>query len=195
MSDGEKTRCRNRNLKPAGSAVASPLLSSAAVRNATSGPDWTRGRSAARYRSWEQARTAYDYEYPRHAVFDSEDGAEVGLRQNELHQSDLAISSARPSRAGKTFSPEQVGAILNAAVDPWCTIFAVAVMTGMRPGEVLGLSVDDLDFEGKRIYITALGMDNAVVNSQDETQFRAGSHASAVGDRVERESLYERGDS
>src|SRR4029077_3830134 len=34
-----------------------------------------------------------------------------------------------------------------------CPIFALAAMTGLRPGEVLGLSIDDLDFEQRSIFV------------------------------------------
>jgi integrase len=43
--------------------------------------------------------------------------------------------------------------ILEHALEPWHTIFAIAAMTGLRPGEVLGLSIDDLDFEQRSILI------------------------------------------
>lgn len=76
-----------------------------------------------------------------------------GYVVSEIHQADLAISSARPSAAGKMLTAQQVTAILDKATDPWRTIFAVAAMTGMRPGEVLGLSVEDLDFDSKKIFI------------------------------------------
>ena len=51
------------------------------------------------------------------------------------------------------FTVEQVSAILDRAEEPWRTIFAVAAMTGLRPGEVLGLTVGDLDFAEKLVHI------------------------------------------
>ena len=44
-------------------------------------------------------------------------------------------------------------AILAKAPEPWYTIFALAAMTGLRPGEVLGLSIDDMDFEQRLIFV------------------------------------------
>src|SRR4029077_8049646 len=35
----------------------------------------------------------------------------------------------------------------------WRTMYAIAAMTGLRCGEVLGLSIDDLDFERKEIRV------------------------------------------
>jgi integrase len=37
--------------------------------------------------------------------------------------------------------------------EPWRTVFALAAMTGLRPGEVLGLSIDDLDFQQRLIFV------------------------------------------
>jgi integrase len=66
---------------------------------------------------------------------------------------DLVIPCAKPRKTGRFFTGEQVRSILALASEPWRTIFALAAMTGLRPGEVLGLSVDDLDFEQRLIYV------------------------------------------
>ena len=76
-----------------------------------------------------------------------------GYVVSELRQSDLAISCSKPSRPGRVFTAEQVIAILDKASKPWRTMFTLQVMTGLRPGEVLGLSVDDLDFASKQIFV------------------------------------------
>jgi integrase len=76
-----------------------------------------------------------------------------GYVVNEIRAGDLAISSDKPSLAGRFFTAEQAMQIVERAVNPWRTIFAVAAFTGMRPGEVLGLSVDDLDFTTKQIFV------------------------------------------
>jgi integrase len=56
-------------------------------------------------------------------------------------------------KPGRFFTAEQVRSILALALEPWFTIFALAAMTGLRPGEVLGLSIDDLDFEQRLIFV------------------------------------------
>jgi len=76
-----------------------------------------------------------------------------GYVVSEIRQADLAIPSSRPSLPGRFFTAENVIAILEKATDPWRTIFAVAAMTGLRPGEVLGLSTEDLDFEARQIFV------------------------------------------
>jgi integrase len=45
----------------------------------------------------------------------------------------------------KTFTPEQAKAILELAQDPWRVMFAIAAYAGLRAGEILGLSVEDVD--------------------------------------------------
>lgn len=76
-----------------------------------------------------------------------------GYVVNEIHMIDLAISSARPEIEGRHFTAEQAAAIIERADDPWRTMFAVAGMTGMRPGEVLGLTLDDIDFRERVIHV------------------------------------------
>ena len=70
-----------------------------------------------------------------------------------FHHGDLVIPRAKPSKPGRFFTAKQVRAILTLASEPWRTIFALAAMTGLRPGEVLGLSIDDLDFEQRLIFV------------------------------------------
>lgn len=70
-----------------------------------------------------------------------------------FQQSDLVIPCSKPGKPGRFFAAEQVRSILTLASEPWRTIFALAAMTGLRPGEVLGLSIDDLDFEQGLIFV------------------------------------------
>jgi len=70
-----------------------------------------------------------------------------------FRQGDLAIPCSKPSRPASFFTAEQIRSILAQVSEPWHTIFAVTAMTGFRPGEVLGLSIDDLDFEQRLIFV------------------------------------------
>ena len=70
-----------------------------------------------------------------------------------FQQIDLVIPSSKPGKPGRFFTAEQVRSILSLASEPWRTMFALAAMTGFRPGEVLGLSIDDLDFERRLIFV------------------------------------------
>jgi integrase len=68
-------------------------------------------------------------------------------------QSDLVIPCSKPGKPGRFFTAEQIRSILAFGSEPWHTIFAIAAMTGLRPGEVLGLSIDDLDFEQRLMFV------------------------------------------
>jgi integrase len=70
-----------------------------------------------------------------------------------FQQGDLVIPCSKPGMPGRFFTAEQVRSIVALASEPWRTIFALAAMTGLRPGEVLGLSIDDLDFEQRLIFV------------------------------------------
>lgn len=67
--------------------------------------------------------------------------------------SDLVLPANGIRAMPRFFTAEQATEIIVAAGNPWRTMFAIAAMTGLRPGEVLGLSVDDLDFEHRLIYV------------------------------------------
>lgn len=58
-----------------------------------------------------------------------------------------------PGKPGRFFTAEQVRSTLALASEPWHAVFALAAMTRPRPGEVLGLSIDDLDFEQQVILV------------------------------------------
>ncbi len=70
-----------------------------------------------------------------------------------FQQRDLVIPCSKPGKPARFFTAEQVRSILALASQPWHMIFALAAMTGLRPGEVLGLSIDDLDFEQRLIFV------------------------------------------
>jgi integrase len=70
-----------------------------------------------------------------------------------FQHADLVIPCSKPGKPGRFFTAEQVRSILALALEPCFTIFALAAMTGLRPGEVLGLSIDDLDFEQRLIFV------------------------------------------
>ena len=70
-----------------------------------------------------------------------------------FQQSDLVLPCTNPGKPGRFFTAEQVRSIIALAREPWQTIFALAAMTGLRPGEVLGLSIDDLNFEQRSIFV------------------------------------------
>jgi integrase len=51
------------------------------------------------------------------------------------------------------FTPEEARRILASTPEPYATAFEVAALTAMRPGELFGLKVTDLDFDRRTISI------------------------------------------
>ena len=76
-----------------------------------------------------------------------------GYLTGEFRVADLTLPVEGIRKVPRFFTAAQAGAIIEAAENPWRMIFAVAAMTGMRPGEVLGLSVDALDFDQRLIHV------------------------------------------
>jgi integrase len=56
------------------------------------------------------------------------------------------------SRA-RFFTAEQARRIIQGSEEPYAALFALAAMTAMRPGELLGLKVEDLDFERQVLFV------------------------------------------
>jgi len=70
-----------------------------------------------------------------------------------VKRSDLMLPRNEARRDVRFLSAKEVGQIINHAKEPYATMFAVMGMTGCRVGEMLGLKIDDLDFNRKVIYI------------------------------------------
>ncbi len=67
--------------------------------------------------------------------------------------SGLVLPQAGVCRPAQFFSAEQARNIIAAANGSDRTLFTIALMTGMRSGELLGLQRGDLDFERRLIFI------------------------------------------
>jgi integrase len=67
---------------------------------------------------------------------------------------DLVEAPKRRKKTPKTWTAEQVNCFLEAVADHrWYPIYALAVYCGMRQGEILGLHLEDIDFQKGTIYI------------------------------------------
>ncbi len=66
---------------------------------------------------------------------------------------DLTLPAEKVRPEARFFTPGQAQQILAAAAEPFRTMFAVAAMTGLRAGELLGLQVEDLDFTSRLIFV------------------------------------------
>ncbi len=78
---------------------------------------------------------------------------EWGYLAGEFAASELTIPSERARSAARFFTAQQERKIIEASPEPWRTLFAVAAMTGLRPGEVLGLLWEDVDLEHGLIHV------------------------------------------
>lgn len=65
----------------------------------------------------------------------------------------LALPAQQERETARYFSAEQARNIIAAAQEPFSTAFAIAAMTGIRPGELFGLKSDDIDFERKLLFV------------------------------------------
>ena len=67
----------------------------------------------------------------------------------------LVLPALRITKQPRFFSAMEVTRILSAATEePYRTMFSVAALTGLRAGEICGLSADSVDLERKTIAVT-----------------------------------------
>ena len=66
---------------------------------------------------------------------------------------ELALPAECVKTEARFFTPDQVRQIIHRAQQPFRTMFNILAMTGIRAGELLGLKVDDVDFERRLIFI------------------------------------------
>lgn len=87
------------------------------------------------------------------AVFAILDYAErCGMKVPRVGFADLELGSSTPSDM-PFFTRAQATLIIGAAPEPFKTLFAVAWTTGLRAGEILALTLDDLDFNHKTVRV------------------------------------------
>jgi integrase len=68
-----------------------------------------------------------------------------GVRAVVVSLKDLEIGRHGPTARRPYVTKEQAGRIIGAAKEPYQTMFTLAWGTGLRAGELLALTVDDLD--------------------------------------------------
>jgi integrase len=66
---------------------------------------------------------------------------------------DLVLPDVGMKLEARFFTPEQVRHILRLSEEPFRTMFYILAMTGIRAGELLGLQVEDVDFERRLLFI------------------------------------------
>ena len=66
---------------------------------------------------------------------------------------ELALPTEEVREQTRFFNGEEARKIITLAIEPYRTMFAIAAMTGLRPGEVMGLQEGDLDFGQRVIHV------------------------------------------
>jgi integrase len=94
-----------------------------------------------------------------------------GIRVPTVRLRDLELGScAGSSSPAPFFTREQATRIVELAKEPYRTIYTLAWGTGMRAGEILALTVGDLDFERKTIRVNKSSDDKTRAIRQPKTR-------------------------
>lgn len=83
---------------------------------------------------------------------------------------DLQLGSSTDRKETAYFTIEQATNIIATAKEPYRTLFAIAWNTGLRAGEILALTVADLDFQRKTIRVDKTADDNTREIRQPKTK-------------------------
>lgn len=82
------------------------------------------------------------------AAFSIRDYAgKCGMRIVNVSMKDLTVRKSRDEYESPYFKENEVEQIFRAAREPYLTIFKIAWYTGLRGGEILGLTAKDIDFD------------------------------------------------
>jgi integrase len=76
-----------------------------------------------------------------------------GYCSQRIVTSELALPADELRKPARFFNGEEARKIITLAPEPYRTMFAIAAMTGLRVGEVLGLQKSDLDFDRRIIHV------------------------------------------
>jgi integrase len=95
--------------------------------------------------------------------------ARCGVPVNKVSLKDLELGE-RPRVEVPFFTKTQAVQIIEAAKEPFKTLFALAFNSGLRAGEILALTVDDLNFVEKTIRVNKAADDNTRAIRQPKTK-------------------------
>jgi integrase len=93
-----------------------------------------------------------------------------GMRIPKVGFTDLQLGSTTREHPVAFFTRDQAALIIDTAKEPYKTLFAVAWFTGMRAGEILALTLDDLDFEHKTVRVNKSADDRTREIRQPKTK-------------------------
>ncbi len=93
-----------------------------------------------------------------------------GAKVTKVGFSDLELGASNGQTVVPFFTRDEAVAIVDAAKEPFKTLFALAWNTGLRAGEILALTVDDLDFTHKTIRVNKSADDLTRIVRQPKTK-------------------------
>jgi integrase len=93
-----------------------------------------------------------------------------GMRTSKVGLADLELGTIIRKMPVAFFSREEAQLIIAEAREPFKTLFAVAWFTGLRAGEILALTLDDLDFKSKTVRVNKSSDDNTREIRQTKTK-------------------------
>jgi len=93
-----------------------------------------------------------------------------GMKVAKVGFTDLQLGSTGPETPVAFFSRDQVHDIIAAAEEPFKTLFALAWYTGCRAGELLALTLADLNFDQRTIRVNKSSDDNTREIRQPKTK-------------------------
>lgn len=85
----------------------------------------------------------------------------------------LAFPAKGERIRARFFTADQARRIIEASEEPFATIFAVAAMTALRPGELLGFKIEDLDFERGVIFVRRSAWYSKLQSPKNDGSIRA----------------------
>jgi integrase len=109
-----------------------------------------------------------------------------GTLVGDVSLGDLELGETTSPPEPAYFTRDQASRIISEASEPYHTMFAVAWLTGLRAGELLALSVDDLDFDRRTIRVRKSADDQTRVIHQTKTKKSTATlpHAVRIGRAV-----------
>lgn len=96
----------------------------------------------------------------------------------------LALPPREARKTPRFFTAEEARRVIAAAREPYATIYAVAAMTGLRAGELLGLKVTDVDFERRHLFIQRSLWHGKLQSVKSATSVRALPLPQALANRL-----------
>jgi integrase len=109
------------------------------------------------------------------SMFSIMDYAEkCGTKVAKVSFKDLQLGTTTRKTYVPFFTREQAALIIEQAKEPFKALFTLAWFTGMRAGEILALTLDDLDFTSKTVRVNKSADDNTRQIRQPKTDSSVG---------------------